>query len=247
MFLRALALCLLLLANTVSAAPIVPDAKATIALHALFDADYERQLRENPLNASALGDERYNDRWPDLSPAALQASEQAVRDSRKTLLAIDRNALSAADQLNVDIYLRLLDDSIAGFRFPTERMPVTHQGGVHDIADQMLQSLRFEKTKDYADWLARLRGYGSYMDQNIALMRAGMNSGWTPPKAIMDRVPAQIATQIVATSEQSSYYGPFKTMSANVPADEQARLRADAKAAVAEVVLPALKRFQTFP
>ena len=246
MFLRALALCLLLLANTVSAAPIVPDAKATIALHALFDADYERQLRENPLNASALGDERYNDLWPDLSPAALQASEQAVRDSRKTLLAIDRNALSAADQLNVDIYLRLLDDSIAGFRFPTERMPVTHQGGVHDIADQMLQSLRFEKTKDYADWLARLRGYGSYMDQNIALMRAGMNSGWTPPKAIMDRVPAQIATQIVATPEQSSYYGPFKTMSANVSVDEQARLRADAKTAVAEVVLPALKRFQGF-
>jgi uncharacterized protein (DUF885 family) len=223
-----------------------PDAKATHALHALFDADWERQLRENPTSATFFGDDRYNDRWPDLSPAAIAASEQAVRDSRVKLLAIGRDELSAADQLNYDIYLRLLDENIAGFRFPTERMPVTHDSGVHVIADQMMQGLRFEKIKDYADWLARVRAYGTLVDQNIALMREGLRSGWTPPKAIMQRVPAQIAAQIVDAPEKSSFYAPFATMSANVPAEEQARLRADAKAASTEVVLPALKRFQTF-
>jgi uncharacterized protein (DUF885 family) len=223
-----------------------PDPQAAKALHALFDADWERQLQENPIGASFLGDDRYNDRWPDLTPAAIAASQQAVRDSRAQLLAIGRDKLSDADQLNYDIYLRQLDDSIASFRFPTEDMPVTQQGGVHDIADQMLQGLRFEKAKDYADWLARLRGYGDFLDQNIALMRAGLKNGWTPPKAIMQRVPAQIAAQIVDAPENSSYYAPFVTMSANVPAAEQARLRNDAKAAVNDVVLPALKRFQTY-
>src|SRR5512141_1333057 len=86
-----------------------PDPKATQALHALFDADWQRQLQENPINASFLGDDRYNDRWPDLSRSAIQASEQAVRDSRTKLLAIDRNALSDADQLNYDIYRYQLD------------------------------------------------------------------------------------------------------------------------------------------
>jgi uncharacterized protein (DUF885 family) len=223
-----------------------PDPKATQALHALFDADWERQLRENPIGASYLGDARYNDRWPDLSPAAISAQEQEVRDSRAKLLTIDRDALSAADQLNYDIYLYQLDDNIAGFRFPTEDMPVTHDSGVHVIADQMMQALRFDKTKDYADWLARLRGYGTLVDQNIALMREGLRKGWTPPKAIMQRVPAQIAAQLVTDPEKSSYYAPFVTMSANVPAAEQARLRADAKAAVTEVVLPAIQRFQAF-
>ena len=220
--------------------------KAALALHALFDADWERQLQENPIGASFLGDDRYNDRWPDLSPAAIQTAEQEVRDSRAKLLAIDRAALSDADQLNYDIYLYELDDNIASFRFPTQDMPVSHDGGPHTIADQMLQGLRFEKAKDYADWLARLRGYGRLMDQNIALMRDGLRSGWTPPKAIMQRVPAQIAAQIVDAPEKSSYYAPFVTMSANVPASDQARLRADAKAAVNDVVLPALKRFQAF-
>ncbi len=240
---RSLLLCLALWPALSLAAP---DPTAGKALHALFDSDWERQLMESPVSASFLGDPRYNDRWADLSPAAIETSKQAVRDSRTKLLAIDRATLSEADQLNYDIYLRQLDDQIAGFAFPTERMPVTHQGGVHSMADSLLQGLRFESGKDYADWIARLRAYGVYMDQNIALMREGMASGWTPPKAIMVRVPAQIAAQIVARPEDSSYYAPFVAMSANVPAAEQARLRAQASAAISETVMPALKRFQVF-
>ena len=243
MIFRNLALCLLLLAPTAQAAP---DAKATAALHALFDADYQRQLREDPLGASYLGEDRYNDKMPDLSSPAMAVRQQAVRDSRQTLLGIDRKALSEADQLNYDIYLRELDQSIAGFHFHDEFMPVSHQGGVHTFADGMLQGLRFEKAKDYSDWIARLRAYGTYTDQTIALMRQGMASGWMRPKAIMQRVPAQIAGQIVAAPEDSASYSPFKAMSANVSASEQERLRAEAKAAVVDVVLPALKRFQSF-
>jgi uncharacterized protein (DUF885 family) len=244
--LPGLLLCLLPYAAVAPAARAEPAAGAATALRALFDADYQRELREDPLNASYVGDDRYNDRLPDLSPAALAAREQAVRESRSALLAIDRGALGGADQLNYDIYLGELDDKIAGFRFHEERMPVTQQGGVHLLADGTLQLLRFERVKDYADWIARLRAYGRYTEQNIALMRLGMSSGWLPPKAIMQRVPAQIAAQLVATPEASSYYAPFRAMPASVAAADQARLRAAAEAAVSEVVLPALRRFQAF-
>ncbi len=240
---RIPALCLLLLATAANA---TPEARATAALHALFDADYQRQLREDPLNASYVGDARYNDRLPDLRPTALAARQQAVRAARASLLSIARKTLSAADQLNFDIYLRELDENIAGFRFHDEQMPVTQQGGVHVLADSVLQVLRFERSKDYADWLARLRAYGQYTEQTIALMRQGVASGWLPPRAIMARVPAQIGAQIVATPEDSSYYAPFKQMPASVSAAEQDKLRAAGKAAVAEVVLPALRRFQAF-
>ncbi len=243
---RLLPRLLLCLLPYAAVAPAAPAAGAATSLHALFDADYQRKLREDSLTASYVGDDRYNDQLPDLSPAALAARQQAVRDSRGALLAIDRKALSSDDQLNYDIYLRDLDEKIAGFRFHEERMPVTQQGGVHLLADSTLQLLRFERNRDYADWLARLQAYGRYTDQNIALMRLGMASGWLPPKAIMQRVPAQIAAQLVATPEDSSYYAPFRAMSANVTAADQAKLRAAAKAAVSEVVLPALRRFQSF-
>ena len=241
--LRILALGLLSLA---AAAHAAPGAGASAALRALFDVDYQRQLREEPLTASYVGDDRYNDRLPDLRPAALAASQQAVRDSRAALLSIGRKNLSAADQLNYDIYLRELDEKIAGFRFHEEQMPVTQQDGVHLLADRVLQLVRFERVKDYDDWIARLRAYGVYTDQTIALMRQGMASGWLPPKSIMQRVPPQIAAQIVAAPEDSSYFAPFSAMSVNATAAEQDRLRAAGKAAVSEVVLPALRRFQAF-
>jgi uncharacterized protein (DUF885 family) len=239
----------LLVVAGASAAPLAAAAanpSPAIGLHALFDADYQRQLVEDPFGASFLGDQRYNDRMPDLSPAALDARQQAVRASRRSLLALDRKALNTADQLNYDIYLRQLDESIAGFAFHEEWMPVSQDSGVHNLADTLLQLLRFEKAKDYADWIQRLRGYSRYLDQTMALMRVGVAQGWTRPRAIMERVPAQIAAQLVATPEDSAYYAPFRTMPTSIAAADQTRLRAEARAAIAEVVLPALKRFQKF-
>jgi uncharacterized protein (DUF885 family) len=238
-------------ASPARAAPAAPPAAAetrdaTAALHALFEADWERQLRDDPLFATYLGDPRYNDRWPDLSPAAIETQQRAVRESDAALRRIDRAALSPADQLNYDIYATLMADAIAGQRFPTERIPVAQDGGPHTAAEQLLQVLQFRTEKDYRDWIARLRGYPAFLAQETAQMRAGIDSGWTAPKAIMTRLPAQIAAQVVDDPTQSSFYRPFATLPATIPAATQAALRADAQAAIRDGVLPALKAFQGF-
>src|SRR5690606_11401661 len=62
-------------------------------LRALFDAEWERGLRENPISATFFGDARYNDRLPDASLAAVAASQEADRAALGKLKAIDRAAL----------------------------------------------------------------------------------------------------------------------------------------------------------
>ena len=86
-------------------------------LNELVEAYFEEQLKLRPLMATSIGDKRYNDRLPDLSPAARERQQAAVRASLATLEVIDRAALSPADQLNYDIYRRQLETEIAGFRF----------------------------------------------------------------------------------------------------------------------------------
>ena len=49
---RSILSLLLLLCLMPTPAAAAPDPKATKALDALFDADWERQLRENPIGAS---------------------------------------------------------------------------------------------------------------------------------------------------------------------------------------------------
>ena len=103
---------------------------ASKALHQLFDEEWERGLRENPVNASYQGDKRYNDRWSDASLAAIEASQAADRKALERIRAIDRNALSPADQLNYDTFLWLQEKAVERQKFRTYLQPISHQGGV---------------------------------------------------------------------------------------------------------------------
>jgi len=50
-----------------------PEARtAGERLHAIFDAQWQWTLENHPTWASQLGDLRYNDRWPDVSLAAIE-------------------------------------------------------------------------------------------------------------------------------------------------------------------------------
>lgn len=229
-----------------SDAAIEARSLASQALHALFEADFERSLRENPLLATALGDPRYNDRLPELGPQARARQQQAVRDSLASLQAIDRGALDAADQLNYDIYLTLLEEQVERFGFRTDLMPISQRGGVHTMGDSWRQSWRLSTLKDHQDWIARLNAYGDYVDGTIALMREGIESGWVSSRAIMQRVPPQLAAQIVEDPTRSAFYAPFRDIPGSVPADQHAALQAQAREAMVEVVLPALQRLQVF-
>jgi uncharacterized protein (DUF885 family) len=98
---------LLLLALPLST-PLQAQEKVSPAkdLHALFEAEWERSLRENPVLATYIGDHRFDDRWPDYSPAALQASYESDKAVIAALDRIDPQQLTPADQLNRDLFRR---------------------------------------------------------------------------------------------------------------------------------------------
>ena len=49
------------------------NTEAVRQLHALFEEDWEKRLAEDPVSASYMGDRRWNDQWPDVSPEALES------------------------------------------------------------------------------------------------------------------------------------------------------------------------------
>ncbi|MGO1068966.1 DUF885 domain-containing protein [Lysobacter sp. CA199] len=215
------------------------------ALHRLFDEQWERGLRESPESASFNGDKRYNDRWSDFSLSAIQARGEADRQALGQLKKIDRNALSADDQLNYDVFAWNLEKAIERRKFREYLTPVGQQGGVQ-TADGLTEALSFTQAKDYRDWLARMRALPALIEQNQALMHEGVKAGITPPRVLMQRVPAQIAKQIVADPTQSPFYKPFTRFPDGLPAGEQAALQAEAKKVIGEIVVPAYRRFGEF-
>src|SRR6266851_8092592 len=84
---------------TASAAPAnisatSPEAVKT-RLDRIYDDAWQRWLREDPTLATSMGDPRYNDRWPDLSPAAIQTTNDADQAALAALGAIAFGRLEA--------------------------------------------------------------------------------------------------------------------------------------------------------
>ena len=218
---------------------------ASKALHQLFDEEWERGLRENPVNASYQGDKRYNDRWSDASLAAIEASQAADRKALERIHAIDRNALSPADQLNYDTFLWLQEKAVERQKFRTYLQPISHQGGVQTL-DGIAEILPFASTKDYRDWLKRMDAIPVLVEQTIALMREGVKAGSMPPKVLMQRVPRQIAAQIVEDPTQSPFYGAFQKFRDGVPQSDRAALQAEAQRIIRDRIVPAYRTLQTY-
>src|SRR5947209_6658805 len=104
----------LLLCGATASSAAAPSPAAT-SLHALFDAAWEYQLAHNPVQASILGDRRWNSQWPDISPTSLNAEHQQMLRFGQQLAAIDRRQLSPADQLNYDLFKQNLDNEDESF------------------------------------------------------------------------------------------------------------------------------------
>ncbi len=214
-------------------------------LHAFFTEQWERSLRDSPESASFQGDRRYNDRWTDLSIEAIAQREAADRDALARLKAFDRSKLGPADQLNYDTFLWLQEKTVARQRFREYLRPISHQGGVQ-TADGMIEGLRFETTRDYRDWLTRMATLPGSIDQIIALMREGVRQGNLPPRVLMQRVPGQIAAQVVDDPTASAFYAPFRKFPEQIPVAEREALAAEARRVIAERIVPAYRRLQTY-
>ena len=228
-----------------SDSPEAADPAETARLHALFERDWEAQLERDPTWASQLGDRRWNDRWPDLSAAAFEAAHTADRAALEELSSIDRSKLSTADQLNYDLFKHGKEIDIEQFGFGWHRIALTQRGGIQ-TEDELADALRFETEKDFTDWIARLRALPAYIDQTRALLQAGIDSGVMLPRVIMQRVPAQIDKQIVDDPEESPFFKPFVEMPDGLAPDRRDQLLGDARAAIAEGVVPAYREFARF-
>ncbi|TXH65866.1 MAG: DUF885 domain-containing protein [Lysobacteraceae bacterium] len=244
--LRISVLWSLLVVATLAAVPAAAQPSDEGArLHAFFAEEWERGLRENPVSASFDGDRRYNDRWTDLSPAAISAREAADRAALAKLMDFHRERLTVADQLNYDTYRWQLEQSIARQPFREYLQPIGHQGGIQTV-DGLVEVLRFAEPADYRDWLARMRALPALIDQTIGLMREGVKQRNLPPRVLMQRVPGQIAAQIVDDPERSPFYRAFRTFPAGIPETERASLQTEARRLIAGDIVPAYRRLQRY-
>ena len=216
-------------------------------LHALMEADWEWRLEQFPTLATEVGDPRYDDRLPDLSPNAIERRKRHNRERVAKIEKIDRSRLSPEDALNYDLFRRDALEELEADGFPEEYLQLSGRGGVHELLGELAQQIPRDTVKDYENFLARMRAYPAHVDQHIALLRKGLAAGVTPPRSILEQVPGLVAGHAAGDPAESAIYTlAFDSFPASIAEPERARLRAAAVEALRDHVLPAIRRFHAF-
>jgi prolyl oligopeptidase len=212
---------------------------------ALLDEHWQWTLANDPMFASQLGDQRYNDRWADRSLDAIADRREQTRSFLRRLYAIDRNALDQDAQLNYELFRRDLQSSVDAARFNGHLLPFSQRGGIQNLENEA-SYLRFSAVSDYDDWLARLDKIDELIDQTIALAEQGRKSGYVAPKVLMERIPHQLDAQLVEDAEASPFYAVFVELPSTFSSAEQQRLRATARDTINKTVLPAYRKLARY-
>src|SRR5271167_1965387 len=99
--------CLLASVGVVYARSSKPIADRLAAQNALFEEQYESDLRNFPERATAYGDYRYNDKLAEYSLEAINQRHKTNQDFLARIEAIPSAGFSDQDQLSHDLMVRV--------------------------------------------------------------------------------------------------------------------------------------------
>jgi len=221
-------------------------ATRTKALNDLLAEQWQHNLENSPEFATILGDLRYNDRWSDASLAHQQAELAKTRDFLKRFQAIDTTGFSADDKLNQQLMVRQLQDALKSHDLKLDEMPLDQMSGVHLQLAGFVSSIPFDNTKEYDDYLARLKAVPALFDQVTTVAQQGQKDGMMPPKYLLEKVATQIDSIAKPAGMDSVFAEPLKHFPKSVSAADQKRLHDAIIAAIDQQVRPAYQKLGTF-
>src|SRR5579864_50415 len=219
-----------------------PVADRVSAQNALFEEQYESDLRNLPELATAVGDYRYNDQLADRSPTAIAKRHQTDEEFLRRLKAIATTGFSDQDQLSHDLMARVLEQRIADYSLKEYEMPLNQQNGIHTQLADLPLSVPLDSVKHYEDYIARLRQIPRVLSQTTEVLRAGTKDKLMPVRFLLEKIPAQCQGVIDA----DPFLIPTKKYPAGISEDDQERLTQRINDAINNDVIPAYKKFAEF-
>src|SRR5882672_969221 len=229
-------------AGSIFAQDLKPVADRAAAQNALFEEQYESDLRNFPERATAYGDYRYNDKLAEHSIEAIVQRHKTDEAFLSRLESIPSAGFSDQDQLSHDLLIRVLGQRIADFDLKEYEMPINQQNGIHTGLADLPLSVPFTSVKQYEDYVARLHQIPRVLSQITEVLRAGMKDKLMPVRFLLEKLPVQCQGIIDA----DPFLTPTKKYPASISSEDQRRLTQQITDAINIDVLPAYKTFAAF-
>lgn len=219
-------------------------------LDKLLNDYYEENLELFPVTATSIGDNRYNDKWPNyISQTVINELKDFYGKYKENLSKINRNNLSENDKINYDVLEWECKLGLEGLQHKDYLMPLNPIFSQHLFVPQMASGndvQPFGTAKDYDNWLKRLNEFLIYCDSAMANMKTGMKLGYTLPKALTELMIPQFEDFSKGPAEEHPFFAPINNFAENISENEKARVTKDYKNFIEQRVIPVYKKITDF-
>jgi uncharacterized protein (DUF885 family)/mannose-6-phosphate isomerase-like protein (cupin superfamily) len=215
------------------AAGLVAAATPAEDLRKLCDDYTEFRLRADPMLATAIGRNEYNDRWEDLSSAAIAAREREIGEFAKRLQAIPSSELTGEDSITARMLDRELKIAVEREHLSDGLLTVGQLFGLHNAVQQTFDRMPARTEQDYRNIIARLASLPTLIGQQIYLLQEAAASGLTQPRVVIDRVVEQLDLQLAPDAAHAPDLAAFRRFPDSFSPQLRQRLTARANGAYA--------------
>jgi uncharacterized protein (DUF885 family) len=225
-------------------APAAPGDAAT-SLAALAAEYWQRRMEADPIEATELGDRRYDDRLPDLTPAALAGEMARLRGLHQRVAAIDGGRLGATDRVTQGLLLGEIEADLARGECHLDEWAVDSRDGPQ-VAFLQLAELQTVATVEQGRALvARWQKMGAAIDQAIANLRRGLAAGKVATHDEAMRVLGQLDALLAKPDTDWPLRAPAAAAHPDWTEAQRRELARGIDDAIAASIRPAFQRYRT--
>lgn len=224
--------------------------EANKELSTLFNNYYEQRLRLFPLEATAIGDKRYNNLLPvDFSDSYRDTLKAFYNNYLNYVTKYDRENLNDQDKISYDVFKREMLINLEGLSFPENFIPFQQFWGLPLTMGQLGSgegNQPFKTVKDYDNWLSRASRFSAWADSSIVYFRKGIASNYVLPKALVVKIIPEMEAMEVKQDTTSLFYGPVKKFPAGFADADKKRLTNDFTTLIHNQLIPSYKKLGSF-
>ena len=213
---------------------------------------YEQYLKLYPLDATAQGDERYNDQLPiNIDKDFISGEITFYNSVQNQLKKVDYKSLSDQDKTVYDVLDYTLKDKIERYAYHPEYIPFTQFSGLpldFPLLGSGQGNQPFKTEKDYSDWLKRTENFPAWMDAAIENFREGITNQYVLPKKLVVKMVTQMNAEEITTSDFSKniLYGPINNFPKNFTAAQREKFTNEFKTMITKRIIPSYTKMGSF-
>ncbi len=228
-----------------------------VELNTLFENYFNQRMALFPLEATANGDNRFNDKlYADFTDSYHEKLNKFFSSYRDSLKTFDREKLDDNDQVSYDIFKREMEMGLEGLQLGMDGAylnpsftPFNQFAAVPLDLGTMGSgegNQPFKTVKDYDNWLSRASAFPAWADSAVEYFKKGIAANFVLPKALVIKMVPQMQAMVVSDPTKSLFFGPIKKLPNTFSEADKKRLTDSYAQLINNQLVPAYKKLADF-